>query len=555
MSLFDLSRRGQARRRPCRHRPGLDGLETRRLLTIDFSPLTGVLSITGTFDPETGLPNDDRVLLSLNATNPAQLDVTLNEEVVSLNAAEVQSISVALGGGADLLTINLANGNPIPVGGLTYDGGLDPAGLLNRLQLLGGAESSGNLTSVGGDQFVVDGRVVTPVNVGLTRIASFRDFQVVTPNSQDRITLSSPDGLETLVTGTSDGQPIPNLLFATNVEVTLSLDINDGTGSGLTDDQIVVDPNGGGAVNFNIFTGAGSDLVDLTGTTGAHVVNGGDGDDTLIGGSGDDTLAGGAGNDVLAGGAGADLLIGGVGNDSLSGGAGQDSLFGGDGDDTLAGGDGDDLLVGGDGDDILFGGDGNDILFGGDGNDALAGGSGDDTLFGNDGEDVLLGGPGNDEIFGGLGFDAIDGGPGNNILDAGRDGIHETIRVGDGNTIVYVHRPYFGNAEDRAVVGRGHNQIRLGGGLVEVDAPAEPVFFRGVMVADPVLVPFLRQPGSNEHLFPPRSFVEFNDPRRGAPALIHRVRSFPPQHRTKPPIPARVPHRAAKPFVIRTRGR
>lgn len=82
--------------------------------------------------------------------------------------------------------------------------------------------------------------------------------------------------------------------------------------------------------------GSSSNVLDATAFTGAAMLVGDDGNDTLIGGSGADSLDGGGGND---------LLIGRGGNDSLSGGAGDDvlddlatstsSLNGGAGADTL----------------------------------------------------------------------------------------------------------------------------------------------------------------------------------------------------------------------------
>ena len=81
--------------------------------------------------------------------------------------------------------------------------------------------------------------------------------------------------------------------------------------------------------------GSSANVIDASAFSGAAMLVGDDGNDTLIGGIGADSLDGGAGND---------LLIGGSGNDSLSGGAGDDvlddsptgaSLNGGAGIDTL----------------------------------------------------------------------------------------------------------------------------------------------------------------------------------------------------------------------------
>lgn len=85
-----------------------------------------------------------------------------------------------------------------------------------------------------------------------------------------------------------------------------------------------------------------------TGTNGA---------DILIGGNGDDVLCGLGGRDILIGGKGADHLIGGDGNDLLSGGPGADELDGDAGNDILTGGAGTDDLDGGPGTDLCVTGD------------------------------------------------------------------------------------------------------------------------------------------------------------------------------------------------------
>lgn len=113
----------------------------------------------------------------------------------------------------------------------------------------------------------------------------------------------------------------------------------------------------------------------------AHVVSGGDGDDTLVGRRSDDEIAGGGGSD---------LLIGASGDDVLLGEAGDDELQGDDGDDRLDGGAGADVLRGGDGADVLYGGAGVDEITGGAGNDTIRSGSGADVVTGGPGADIFV---------------------------------------------------------------------------------------------------------------------------------------------------------------------
>ncbi len=65
----------------------------------------------------------------------------------------------------------------------------------------------------------------------------------------------------------------------------------------------------------------------------------------------------------------------------------------------------DNYVSGNQGDDTLEGGAGNDTLYGDDGNDKLNGGKGDDFITGNAGNDSLDGGAGADTLYGGAGDD------------------------------------------------------------------------------------------------------------------------------------------------------
>ena len=144
-------------------------------------------------------------------------------------------------------------------------------------------------------------------------------------------------------------------------------------------------------------------LVD--GLSGAHTLNGGNGNDILIGNDGNDELNGGNNNDLLVGGSGDDALNGGSGTDTAgyfdaisgvtvdlsvaiaqnTGGAGTDTL---NSIESLVGSRFDDVLTGTSGTNSLVGLEGDDILIGNGGNDTLTGGEGADTfkwLLGNTG--------------------------------------------------------------------------------------------------------------------------------------------------------------------------
>jgi len=131
---------------------------------------------------------------------------------------------------------------------------------------------------------------------------------------------------------------------------------------------------------------------------------------------------------------GADLIIGTAGNDTVDGLAGSDEIYGAQGNDTLQGGVGVDLIYGGDGNDTLIDTDGvMNSLFGEAGNDIL---TGNGTLDGGDGDDVLTSGGLYQTILrGGLGSDTYVFSSNHSVvvidqLDAGVDKV-DTLRVTD----------------------------------------------------------------------------------------------------------------------------
>ena len=67
-------------------------------------------------------------------------------------------------------------------------------------------------------------------------------------------------------------------------------------------------------------------------------------------------------DNTVTGGTGADIIVGGVGNDSITDPSGVNFLVGGAGDDTITGGDEDDTVIGSPGSDVLTGGAGNDVF-------------------------------------------------------------------------------------------------------------------------------------------------------------------------------------------------
>ena len=408
-------------------------------------------------------------------------------------------------GASDTFTIDFGAGNPIPAGGLHYEGGsgagIDTLVLQNSgvttfatVDHLFLNASSGTVT-VDGDQITYTG--LEPVIDDL--VATDRTFTF--GDSDDIVTLS----------GTATVSEISSVSSSETVRFTNptgTLTVETAGGNDVIDvSAIVIDVNlSGGAGADRLVAQADADMtlsmiVDGSRLTidgiAAHSASGIE-HVQLTGGASDNVLDASAFNYSYVNATGATVLgtvqlNGGAGNDTLEGGYGEDSLFGEDGDDHLEGNLGSDTVMGGAGLDSLYGGAGGDLLDGGDGDDSLLGqGSSHDTLIGGPGDDILDGGTGNADFVDattdgditvvdgqltavGLGTDTLvnierarlTGGDSNNTLDAtGFSGIayliggpgEDTLLGGAGNDRLY------GQLGDDSLVGGAGRDFLYGGG-------------------------------------------------------------------------------------------
>jgi len=312
--------------------------------------------------------------------NGANLEGYLNGGLVFVRAfADVTELSVSGSTDDDTLTVDLSGGNPIPAGGLAYDGG--GPGDNDTLVLTGGAVESIVYTATGPDSgsVTLDGTTIT--YTGLEPIVD--DLVVgsrvfVFGSGDDDISVAIGDSRTTVDSPASESVDFVN--------PTGSLTILGGDG----DDHIVV--TGSPAFELLIDAGGGNNTVDST-VPVAGLVTGTSGADSIT-----VSEAGGVVgielNGALSTLAGASSLridaLGGADTVTLSGLTIPATVDAGGGDDVV-----DASAVSGAG----------VLLLGGEGNDRLIGGEGDDTLRGEAGDDVLRGGGGVDVLDGGEGFD------------------------------------------------------------------------------------------------------------------------------------------------------
>lgn len=392
---------------------------------------------------------------------------------------------------ADVLTVDYSGGDPVPAGGLDFNGQngvgdvikLANANLLSTTDLTLTGPTAGTITDSG-----INTLALTDVEgIAFDTSATSGTINVLFSDASNSVSIADDvitnNGLS-VMTSTS----APSVTFP--VAAAIVIDLADGN------DSLTISS------------------IDTQSSTPISV-NGGDGNDTLKAAV---TLTkpvlffGGLGNDVLAGGAAGDQLFGDEGNDSISGGSGDDNLDGGADDgvgstdvnllyetanvsfeltDTSLVGVGTDTLAnlqlakltGGAGNNIftisdwtgggtLTGSTGTDrivairdtdmtlsnsslvsigygtltlatietaALTGGDSNNkiranafslgavTLNGGNGDDVLVGGTKDDSLFGGAGRDLLIGGAGKDTLSGDAGDDILIGGTSSVSNNV--------------------------------------------------------------------------------------------------------------------------------
>lgn len=363
----------------------------------------------------------------------------------------------------DRFIVDFDNGNPIPDGGLTIDGGDETAG--DSLEII---DSNVSATA---PLFTFDSVVYTATGVdsgtididdglGVMRTITYTELEPVldtvaadertfeidsTANPGDhQIRIADAGGMT--IIDDNGTNAFENVTFT---NPTISLTVNAGDGNNTISVSAL---DAAFAASFTLNGEDGIDNVDASALNVALSLNGGDGADVLLGGTLNDTIEGGAGSDSIDGGAGNDTITdtavgsdgddtlkggtgldtirGGVGNDSIEGGSDGDSLFGGDNDDTILGDDGPDFIDGGEGSDSLLGGEGNDTIVGQGGGDVIRGEGGQDSLDGGADSDTVDGGSENDTVLGGDGADSLLGGDGDDSVDGGAD--NDTLAGGAG---------------------------------------------------------------------------------------------------------------------------
>ncbi len=382
-----------------RRRPALETLESRKLLTIAYDPVTDVLTLGGSAGNDifsvarVMLPGGEAIRVQEFGNPPVRWFPTATQPIVSV-VSDLRAGNDTLTLGSDVDIPLVANGGP---GNDSITGG-------SAKDTIQGGEDGDTIVGNAGDD-ALDGDDPALPNSGPDTIHGGEGKDIIHGYLGNDFLYG--DGEDDWIYGGQDSDD--------HIEGADGVDHLFGEGG---NDTILGDEG------TDVISG-GEDQDTIHGGPEADFIAGDDGRDTILGDEGDDVLDGGDDPDFLGGGDGNDTLRGGLGNDTLVGDdlnpllviePGNDTLYGEADDDTLHGGELDDTLDGGHGVDELHGDDGDDTLRGGTENDAVGGGEGNDRLYGDDGDDVIEGEGGDDHLFSGSGLDFLDGGANDDTL-------------------------------------------------------------------------------------------------------------------------------------------
>jgi hypothetical protein len=248
----------------------LDGLGGTNAIVIDFSngnpfPTGGVTFANITAFTVNGTAGDDTLILQRSGAN---IQFSLNGGPF-INLPGVTSFQFNGLAGNDTMRILYAGGDPVPAGGVVFDGG---AGA-NRLGVSGdnagfSATYTPSATTPGSGTVVVNGHTIAFQNLAPLDLSGMVAANVLFPNANDVVTVQN--GVDFTaggtnpalqVSGTTGGVAFETVALFGNTTVNLNTTTVDGN------DTVTVASanNAHNNTNFNIITGVGTDVVAVNG--------------------------------------------------------------------------------------------------------------------------------------------------------------------------------------------------------------------------------------------------------------------------------------------------
>ena len=215
---------------------------------------------------------NDTFDLRLSPTAPkVQIWINSSTELTpnyTINLSLLPSLTFKGGAGNDILTVDLANGNPIPTGGVAYDGGSNSGTPGDSLTVVGASGFSGAYrpsgAAPGSGVFSIGASNINFSGLEPVLAVQFDALSLITPNPNDSIQIDSPDVGQNRVGGTSGGVAFESLTFFDVGSFTLDTASNEGAAG---NDTIYISgagmvASGLGTLFLNVGTGANFLLLD-----------------------------------------------------------------------------------------------------------------------------------------------------------------------------------------------------------------------------------------------------------------------------------------------------
>ncbi len=238
------------------------------------------------------------LVLRKSASEPTKIELLVDGTITNVYVlADLTKLTINSGAGSDFLTVDFVNGNPIPSGGLAFNG---QTGVSDKLRVLGGV-----FTTITEKFTTANNGQITLTSGAINSTINYTGLEPVLLNvgSVANVIFNLPAGpnLGVVVGNDLGGLPNTSEIRGTTFEdtaftnPTTSLTVNLGNaGDSIT--MLALDPAFPAGASTFINGGNGDDII--VGNNLANTLRGGPGKDKLTGGGGNDSMAGGSGDDT-----------------------------------------------------------------------------------------------------------------------------------------------------------------------------------------------------------------------------------------------------------------
>jgi hypothetical protein len=215
---------------------------------------------------------NDSYFVRLSPTAP-KVQIFINSStdqtpIYTINASLLASLTIKSGAGNDVLSVDFSNGNPIPAGGIVYDGGSNSGTPGDSLEVIGASGLSASYlpsgSVAGSGTFSVGTSNISFAGLEPVTASEFDSLTVITPNGNDTIEIDSPAAGQNRIGGLSGGMAFESLSFLDVASVLIDTATNDGAGG---NDAVHIGgagmvASGLGTLSLNVGLGANFVLID-----------------------------------------------------------------------------------------------------------------------------------------------------------------------------------------------------------------------------------------------------------------------------------------------------